>query len=61
MDYQEVLPGQSYPLGATLYGTGANFCLYSKHATGVDLLLFDSENIRQPSRVICLRSEEHHV
>ncbi|XGB40849.1 MAG: glycogen debranching protein GlgX [Nodosilinea sp. LVE1205-7] len=61
MDYQEVLPGQSYPLGATLYGTGANFCLYSKHATGVDLLLFDSENIRQPSRVICLDSQKHRT
>ena len=48
----KVLPGQSYPLGATAYGLGVNFCLYSKHATGVDLLLFDSENIRQPSRVI---------
>ena len=48
----KVLPGQSYPLGATAYTLGVNFCLYSKHATGVDLLLFDSENIRQPSRVI---------
>ncbi|MFM7324827.1 MAG: hypothetical protein ACKO4L_07825, partial [Nodosilinea sp.] len=48
----KVLPGQSYPLGATAYALGVNFCLYSKHATGVDLLLFDSENIRQPSRVI---------
>lgn len=48
----KVLPGQSYPLGATAYALGVNFCLYSKHATGVDLLLFNSENIRQPSRVI---------
>lgn len=48
----KVLPGQSYPLGATAYALGVNFCFYSKHATGVELLLFDSENIRQPSRVI---------
>ncbi|MBU6228932.1 MAG: glycogen debranching protein GlgX [Cyanobacteria bacterium REEB459] len=60
MDCQ-VLPGQSYPLGATLYATGANFCLYSKHATGVDLLLFNSENIRQPSRVIGLDSQKHRT
>lgn len=49
-----VLPGQSYPLGATVYAIGINFCLYSKHATGVELLLFDSENIVAPSRVIAL-------
>ncbi|QQE66898.1 glycogen debranching enzyme [Leptolyngbya sp. BL0902] len=49
-----VLPGQSYPLGATVYAIGINFCLYSKHATGVELLLFDSENIVHPSRVIAL-------
>lgn len=49
-----VLPGQSYPLGATVYAIGINFCLYSKHATGVELLLFDSENIVAPSRVITL-------
>lgn len=49
-----VLPGQSYPLGATVYPIGINFCLYSKHATGIDLLLFDSENIVSPSRVISL-------
>ncbi|HIK44292.1 MAG TPA: glycogen debranching protein GlgX [Leptolyngbyaceae cyanobacterium M65_K2018_010] len=49
-----VLPGQSYPLGATLYAIGVNFCLYSKHATGVDLLLFASENILEPSHVITL-------
>ena len=48
----KVLPGQSYPLGATAYALGVNFCLYSQHATGVDLLLFESENIREPSRVI---------
>ncbi|MEY3300089.1 MAG: hypothetical protein RLZZ597_3349 [Cyanobacteriota bacterium] len=49
-----VLPGQSYPLGATVYAIGVNFCLYSKHATGVEILLFDSENIVEPSRVIAL-------
>ncbi len=48
----KVLPGQSYPLGATIYAVGVNFCLYSKYATGVDLLLFDSADIRQPNRVI---------
>jgi isoamylase len=42
-----ILPGQSYPLGATVYAVGVNFCVYSKHATGLDLLLFDAG---QPQR-----------
>ena len=33
--------GQSSPLGATVSREGANFSVYSKHATGVELLLFD--------------------
>ncbi len=31
-----------------------NFSLYSRHATGVELLLFDSEDCARPSRTICL-------
>lgn len=50
----KVLPGQSYPLGATVYAVGVNFCLYSKHATGIDLLLFEADDLAQPSRVITL-------
>jgi isoamylase len=34
-------PGSPYPLGATWDGTGVNFALFSEHATGVDLCLFD--------------------
>ena len=34
--------GEPYPLGATWTGEGVNFALYSEHATGVDLCLFDS-------------------
>ncbi len=56
-----VLPGQSYPLGATVYAIGINFCLYSKHATGVELLLFDSENIVHPRRVIPLDPQRNRT
>jgi len=48
----KVLPGQSYPLGATVYAIGVNFCVYSKHATGVELLLFDQPDTPQPYRTI---------
>ena len=45
--------GQPYPLGATWIGNGVNFAIFSEHATGVELCLFDSleaaeENLRIP-------------
>ena len=36
-----IWPGQPYPLGATWDGEGVNFALFSQHASGVDLCLFD--------------------
>jgi isoamylase len=45
--------GQSSPLGATVGQDGVNFSLYSRKSTGVDLLLFDSEDA-PPSRIIRL-------
>ena len=50
-----IWPGQPYPLGATWDGEGVNFALFSQHATGVDLCLFDrpedaSERVRIPLR-----------
>jgi len=37
-----VWPGNSYPLGATWDGKGVNFALFSEHATGIELCLFDT-------------------
>ncbi len=37
-------PGQPFPLGATWDGGGTNFALFSEHATGVELCLFDDED-----------------
>lgn len=34
-------PGHPYPLGATWDGAGVNVALFSEHATGVELCLFD--------------------
>jgi isoamylase len=39
--YLSLWPGKPYPLGATWDGKGTNFALFSEHATGVDLCLFD--------------------
>ncbi|HQR44408.1 MAG TPA: glycogen debranching protein GlgX [Thermoanaerobaculia bacterium] len=44
--------GRSAPLGATLRGGGVNFSVWSKHATGFDLLLFDHVEDARPARVI---------
>ena len=42
----EVLPGLSFPLGATVQAGGVNFCLYSKYATAIDLLVPHQANLR---------------
>jgi isoamylase len=47
-----VQPGNSYPLGATVNDGGVNFSLYSRTATGVELLLFASEVDANPTRVV---------
>ena len=39
------LPGQPLPVGATWDGLGTNFSLFSEHATGVELCLFDDDAV----------------
>ncbi|UCH25311.1 MAG: glycogen debranching protein GlgX [Trueperaceae bacterium] len=46
---QKVWPGHPYPLGATWDGLGVNFALYSDHASGVELCLFDGPDAEQPA------------
>ena len=43
--------GKSFPLGATVYDDGVNFCLFSKNAQGVELLLFDHAD-QPPTQVL---------
>ena len=49
---QQTTEGRSSPLGATVSREGANFSVYSKHATGIELLFFDRADDARPSRVI---------
>ena len=44
--------GKSSPLGATTLAAGVNFSLFSRSATGVELLLFDREDDSRPGGVI---------
>jgi isoamylase len=53
--------GTSSPLGATIQPGGVNFSVYTKNATLVELLLFDSVDSRQASRVISLDPHEHRT
>jgi isoamylase len=46
--------GNSAPLGATVGTGGVNFSLYSRDATGIELLLFDQPDDAKPSHVIAL-------
>jgi isoamylase len=49
---QDLVQGSSAPLGATPRGDGVNFSVFSKHATGIELLLFDHVDDAKPKRVI---------
>ena len=51
--------GRSLPLGATVIADGVNFSVFSRQATRVELLLFDSAEAAQPSRVIDLDPRTH--
>lgn len=46
--------GRSSPLGATVVEGGVNFSVFSRNATGMELLLFDREDDPRPARVIQL-------
>jgi glycogen operon protein len=45
--------GHSHPLGATVVDGGVNFSLFSRFATGVELLLFDRQD-GPPARVVLI-------
>src|SRR6185369_17867260 len=56
-------PGTSGPLGATLRSNGVNFSIFSRDATLIELLLFDSADASNPTAVIPLdpkRNRSYH-
>ncbi len=50
----ESMNGHSSPLGVSLHHEGANFCIFSRHATSVELLLFDRPEDARPRRIVPL-------
>ena len=61
MPFDDVLPGQSYPLGATVTAEGVNFCVYSQSSVAMELVLFDYMDASQPSRVVTLDPRQHRT
>ena len=55
----DLQPGQSYPLGATVYPEGVNFCIFSMNSDAVELLLFDDADDAHPSRAIRLDPKQN--
>ena len=46
--------GRSAPLGTTVVPGGVNFSIFSRSASGVDLVFFDREDDARPARVITI-------
>jgi isoamylase len=55
------LPGRRYPPGATVEDDGVNFSVYSRHADGAELLLYEGAASPEPFQVIRLDPEENHT
>jgi len=53
-EVQSVRSGVPFPLGAHVRGNGVNFAIFSRHATGVRLDLFDNPTDAAPARVFIL-------
>jgi glycogen operon protein len=52
-----VLPGQSFPIGATVTPDGVNFSVYSRDATAIELHLFEAATDSEPAHVLYLDSQ----
>ena len=50
-------PGSRFPPGATVVPEGINFCIFGRHATRVELLLYESPHSPEPFQVITLTPE----
>ncbi|WP_370979602.1 glycogen debranching protein GlgX [Agaribacterium sp. ZY112] len=53
------LPGKAWPLGATPDEEGVNFSLFSEHAKGVELCLFDDIGQQQIQSIQLSKGENH--
>jgi len=61
MPTSDILPGECRDMGVTVTPEGVNFCVFSKHATRVDLLLFTDPESNVPTREIPLSPTENRT
>src|ERR1700721_1879674 len=59
--FADSVRGLSSPLGASVVPGGVNFSVYSRSASAVELLLFDRDDGRRPSRVIPIDPVENRT
>lgn len=56
-----VFRGSAEPLGATVYPDGVNFSVFARHASLIELVLFDHKDAAEPSNVIVLDPANHRT
>jgi glycogen operon protein len=54
-------PGSRFPPGATASPDGVNFCIFSRHATRVELLLYAAADSAEPFQAIALSPERNRT
>ena len=54
-------PGRSFPPGASVAEGGVNFCVFSRKASAVELLLFEGARDAAPARVVRLDARRHRT
>src|SRR5215208_1696035 len=59
--HMRIWRGNPSPLGATWDGMGVNFALFSEHATGVELCLFDSAEAADQATIIRIKERTNQV
>ena len=61
MEKMEISAGECRKLGVTVTPDGVNFCVFSKNATGIDLLLFSEIDSDHPSKIISLSPQKNRT
>jgi isoamylase len=61
MSLHATAAGQSFPIGATVASDGVNFCVYSKCAASIDLLLFDGAGDAEAAQTIRLDPDRNRT
>jgi isoamylase len=56
-----VRPGSRFPPGASMVPSGINFCIFCRHATRVELLLYEAADSPAPFQTITLAAERNRT